>query len=104
MTDFLAKIIREGRRTWLLHKKRMNLRWYELQVKTQQMGKNPDAGIEVMNMQVREKSLNLLDFERNREKDLFMLDVNSDRSKYGGVSETELSIMQDRVDGDTYCK
>ena len=57
-----------------------------------------------MNMQVREKSLNLLDFERNREMDLFMLDVNSDRSQYGGVSETELSIMQDKRLGETFCK
>ena len=68
------------------------------------MGRNPDAGIETMHMQVREKSLNLLDFERNREVDLFMIDVNSDRSEYGGVSETELAIMQDKKDGDTYRK
>ena len=68
------------------------------------MGRNPDAGIDTMHMQVREKSLNLLDFERNREVDLFMIDVNSDRSEYGGVSETELSIMQDKKDGDTYRK
>ena len=68
------------------------------------MGRNPDAGIDTMQMQVREKSLNLLDFERNRELDLFMIDVNSDRSEYGGVSETELAIMQDKKDGDTYRK
>ena len=30
-----------------------------------------------------------------------MLDVNSDRSEFGGVSETEMSIMQDG-EGDTY--
>ena len=57
----------------------MDLRRYEFNLKTQG-GKNPNAGIDTMNMQVLEKSLNLLDFERNREKDLFMLDVNSDRS------------------------
>ena len=103
MTDFFSRFIRDGRRSYLNYRKRFNLRWYEFKVKTQ-MGRNPDAGIETMHMQVREKSLNLLDFDRNREVDLFMLDVNSDRSEYGGVSETELAIMQDKKDSDTYCK
>ena len=53
-------------------------------------------------MQVGIKSLNLLDFERNREKDLFLCDINSDRTEFGGISETELSIMQDEASGDTY--
>ena len=44
-------------------------------------------------MQVNHRSLNLLDFERNRETDLFLLDIDSDRTKFGGISETELAIM-----------
>ena len=39
-------------------------------------------------LQVGIKSLNLLDFERNREKDLFLCDINSDRTMFGGESET----------------
>jgi len=54
-------------------------------------------------MQVSHKSLNLLDFAHNREKDLFLLDINSDRTQHGGISETELSIMQDSQ-GDTFRK
>ena len=53
-------------------------------------------------MQVGNKSLNLLDFERNREKDLFLCDISSDRTEFGGYSETELSIMQEETSGETY--
>jgi len=38
--------------------------------------------------------LNLLDFNANNDKDLFMLDEYSDRSEYGGLSETTLSIKK----------
>ena len=67
------------------------------------MGVSAEAFHEAVKMVARHKSLNLLDFERNREKDLFLLDVHSDRTRFGGVTQTELSIMQDS-DGDTYCK
>ena len=50
-----------------------------------------------------QKSLNLLDFNANNDKDLFMLDEYSDRSEYGGLSETTLSIMKS-PDDDFYCK
>ena len=53
-------------------------------------------------MTVSHKSLNLLDFARNRDKDLFLLDVNSDRTNFGGISETEMTIMNDS-NGDTFC-
>ena len=52
------------------------------------MGKNPNAMIDYFHMQVNHRSLNLLDFQRNNVKDLFLLDVYSDRSMYGGQSET----------------
>ena len=52
---------------------------YNIAAKTQ-MGKNPDALKDAFQMQTNHKSLNLLDFERNGERDLFLLDVNSDRS------------------------
>ena len=52
------------------------------------MGMTQDALQEAYMSQVSHKSLNLLDFERNKEKDLFLLDVNSDRSQFGGSSET----------------
>ena len=102
MVEMMAKVVREGRRAYMLTKKRLNLTRYTWAAKTQ-LGQNPDFLQDAMRMQVKHKSLNLLDFERNREMDLFMLDVSSDRSEYGGTSETELSIMQDS-DGDTYCK
>lgn len=50
-------------------------------------------------MQVRHKSLNLLDFERNQEKDLFLLDIFSDRSHFGGATKTEMTIANDDNDG-----
>ena len=102
MAELLQKLVREGRRAILLQQKRLNLFRYNIAVKSQ-MGRNPDALQDAMQMQVNHKSMNLLDFERNREKDLFMLDVNSDRSQFGGSSSTELAIMKDS-DGNTFCK
>ena len=55
-----------------------------------------------MKMTVDHKSLNLLDFSRNREKDLFLCDVNSDRTRFGGQTETELAIHHEEKTGDTY--
>ena len=55
-------------------------------------GLSSEALQESILLQVGIKSLNLLDFERNREKDLFLCDINSDRTMFGGESETELSI------------
>lgn len=44
----------------------------------------------MMTSQVR--SLNLLDFSTNREKDIFLLDIYSDQSEMGGLSETSLVL------------
>lgn len=101
MAHFITELVKETRRSLLNQRKRMSLAWYEFTVKTQ-MGRNPDAAIDSYKMQVMQRSLNLLDFERNREKDLFMVDVSSDRSEYGGVSDTELAIVKDTRTGDTY--
>jgi hypothetical protein len=38
--------------------------------------------------------MNLLDFDANNDKDLFLLDDFSDRSEFGGLSETTLSIVR----------
>jgi hypothetical protein len=38
--------------------------------------------------------MNLLDFDANNDKDLFLLDDFSDRSEFGGLSETTLSIVK----------
>jgi hypothetical protein len=35
-----------------------------------------------------------LDFDANHDKDLFLLDDYSDRSEFGGLSETSLSIVK----------
>jgi len=71
----------------MITRKRMNLFRYNMAVKTQ-MGRNPDALLDAFKMQTTHKSLNLLDFERNGESDLFLLDVNSDRSEFGGSTGT----------------
>ena len=98
MAEYISTFVRDTRRALLRYRKKLDLKQYDFKVKTQ-MG-----AIETMNMQQRQRSLNLLDFERNREKDLFMIDVNSDRSEHGGVSETELSIMQVQQSDYTYRK
>ena len=38
--------------------------------------------------------MNLLDFDANNDKDLFLIDDFSDRSEFGGLSETTLSIVK----------
>jgi hypothetical protein len=43
----------------------------------------------------------LLDFDTNNDKDLFLLDDYSDRSEFGGLSETSLSIIK-KPDGEHY--
>ena len=47
------------------------------------------------------RSLNLLDFDTNNDKDLFLLDDYSDRSEQGGLSETSLSIVK-KDDGEHF--
>jgi hypothetical protein len=53
-------------------------------------------------MSSQHRSLNLLDFNHNRERDLFMIDVYSDSTMYGGMTETDLEI-QHREEG-SCCK
>lgn len=79
MVDLVARIVREGRRALLLQQKKFSLAKYNIQAKTQ-MGQNPDAFEDALLMTINHKSINLLDFEHNRETDLFLMDVNSDRS------------------------
>ena len=38
--------------------------------------------------------MNLLDFNVNREKELFLLDIYSDRTIHGGNSETSLELAK----------
>lgn len=42
-----------------------------------------------------QKSINLLNFEANHVKDQFLLDIYSDRTEFGGISETTLQILED---------
>lgn len=102
MAELFSKVVRESRRLFMISRKKLSLYKYNLQIKTQ-MGKNPDAFQDALRMTVSHKSLNLLDFARNRDKDLFLLDVNSDRTEFGGISETELTIRKDNL-GDNFCK
>jgi len=46
--------------------------------------------------------LNLLDFSANKAKDLFLIDIYSDATIYGGVSETTLETKS--VDDQDCCK
>ena len=36
----------------------------------------------------------MLDFNTNRDKDLYLLDIYSDRTNYGGNSETQLELKK----------
>jgi hypothetical protein len=40
------------------------------------------------------RGLNLLDFDRNRNKDLFLLDKFSDQTEFGGLTDSQLSIKE----------
>ena len=73
------KAIRDLRRAGILIQKRFSLFKYNAKLKIQR-GQSYDivSDIDMMNSQVR--SLNLLDFSINREKDLFLLDIYSDQS------------------------
>ena len=43
-----------------------------------------------------QRSINLLNFEANHIKDLFLLDIYSDKTQFGGNSETNLQIIEDQ--------
>ena len=45
----------------------------------------------MMSSQIR--SLNLLDFSVNKESDVFMVDIFNDQTQFGGLTETELKIV-----------
>jgi len=92
--------VKQVQRSLLISKKRFSLLKYNA-LQRFSGGQLYDPSSE-MNDSLQ-KSLNLLDFDANNDKDLFMLDEYSDRSEYGGLSETTLSIMKSPND-DFYCK
>lgn len=71
------KAVRDLRRAGILIQKRCSLLKYNAKLKLQRgQGYDPTSDIDMMNSQIR--SLNLLDFSANKEKDIFMLDIYSD--------------------------
>ena len=47
----------------------------------------------------------MLDFNTNRDKDLYLLDIYSDRTNYGGNSETQLELKKtDTEPEEVFCK
>ena len=81
------KAVRELRRAGILLGKRMSLFRYNLSLKLQRgQGYDPVADVTMMTNQTR--SLNLLDFSLNKEKDLYLVDIYSDQTIFGGMSET----------------
>ena len=47
----------------------------------------------------------MLDFNTNRDKDLYLLDIYSDRTNYGGNSETHLELKKtDTEPEEVFCK
>jgi hypothetical protein len=47
--------------------------------------------------QEAQRSMNLLDFDANNDRDLFLLDDFSDRSEFGGLSQTSLTVVKNRT-------
>jgi hypothetical protein len=43
----------------------------------------------------KQRSVNLLDFSVEKERELYMLDIYSDQSQFGGLSKTELKICSE---------
>jgi hypothetical protein len=71
------KAVRDLRRAGILIQKRFSLLKYNAKLKLQRgQSYDPTSDIDMMNSQIR--SLNLLDFSANKEKDIFMLDIYSD--------------------------
>lgn len=71
------KAVRDLRRAGILLQKRLSLLKYNAKLKFQRgQGYDPSSDIDMMNSQIR--SLNLLDFSANKERDLFLLDIYSD--------------------------
>jgi len=71
------KAVRDLRRAGILLQKRISLFKYNAQLKMQRgQGYDPTADINMMTNQVR--SMNLLDFSVNKEKEIFLLDIYSD--------------------------
>lgn len=94
------KTFQDLRRAGILMKKRFQLFQYNFGLKLKSGQSYDIARDSEMNNQHR--SLNLLDFNNNRDRDLFMIDVYSDSTMYGGMTETNL-VIQHREDG-SCCK
>lgn len=44
------------------------------------------------------RTLNLLDFTTNAQRELYLIDIYSDQTIYGGLSETSLETAQENED------
>lgn len=97
------KAVQEIRRAGILIGKRLSLFKYNVQLKMQRgQGYSPNSDLSMMSAQIR--SMNLLDFSVNRQKDLFLLDIYSDQTIYGGLSETSLEASEDPNTQQHFCK
>jgi hypothetical protein len=80
------KGVRALRRVSLLMGKKFSLFKYDLQHRMERGSTySPDADVSQMSAGVR--SMNLLDFSRKADKEIFMLDSYTDATVYGGLSE-----------------
>ena len=100
--EFFSRCTREVRRAAILANKRWSLFQYNVALKQKQGGVYNPGGDAYM-MERQQRSLNLLDFSANQDKDLFLIDIYSDRTEYGGVSETGLELRKSEgEEGEAY--
>lgn len=102
--DFSIRFFKSFRRAAILARKRLDYFHYNVKLK-QKRGSVYDPVADVYMMQNQQRSMNLLDFNANRDKDLFLIDINSDQTEFGGSSETTLELQKEDDDKDeAYCK
>lgn len=90
-------IIQNLRRIGILGRKRFSLFKYNVKHKFQR-GEGYDFEKDEHMLLGQLRSLNLLDFTTSAERELYLIDIYSDQTIYGGLSETSLQTVRENDD------
>ena len=95
--DIAFRVAKELRRAKILTQKRISYFKYNVQLKRERRD-TYNLGMDVNMFEMQQRSVNVLDFDTNRDKDLYLLDIYSDRTQHGGNSETHLELKKTNTD------
>jgi len=90
MAELISGSLIQIRRSWMIFRKRISLSKFEFKNSIQRAFKKQDIEDFCEEEMSAQRSINLLNFEANHIKDQFLLDIYSDKTQFGGSTETNL--------------